>query len=308
MSLTFHQANPTHQCINVLQVFDWVNRSVQIKVNETIGLNKELLKDHICCTFRSPCNGTKTTVWTNVGITNIQGELSIRSCNGCDVEMTIFINGKKSGVIKEGQIVCRSFNHLESIEVVCLSKLKDQVCVGELKLQVKYVPNDKDFHIDYAKCFVSDEKACPVHSSVAISCQEISAEYNRENIVVLLPNGQKKKLQKVDVLLNGYMTVVFFNRNHEIIRTCTFPFSAVETFHVCAPNGTIIQCEGIIKQCNLEFVPRTCKDKEWVDIQIMVDLCFNVESVSEVNLSILGYESHSREEWKQHITCWNATN
>lgn len=112
------------QCIEALKVYDWVNRSLNIKLKELIEL-KKIVNNVICSDFISPCNGTRTTIFTNVGLERVTGSITIRYCNGCDGEMKVLINGKKVTTLRFGQTFSTTTGYLEKIEVECNSKQKN---------------------------------------------------------------------------------------------------------------------------------------------------------------------------------------
>jgi hypothetical protein len=294
------------QCINVLKVFDWVTRLVTIKLKEAIEVKPIIQSNVICCPFSSPCDGTRTTVWTGMGLKNITGSFTIRFCSGCDGTMDIIVNGKKLTSLKIGQTFSATVDHLTIIEVQCNSQSDTGFCDGELEIKLHFdLRDDHEIDIKNVKCFLSDSKGNPLDplKPGTIQCEEISDPHNRRNVNITLPNGKMVILQIVDVLKTGFVTVQFFNKKGEIMNACTFPFSEVERFFLCAPEGTTVDCEITDFQCKAHVIPPLNKQTKCIDIVILIDLCQSVQTVSEVKLEIEGKECKPRSELEGLTVC-----
>ena len=214
------------QCINVLKVFDWVNRFVNIKLKEALELKKIVKDNEICCDFSSPCDGTRTTIWTGMGLKNITGSFVIRYCTGCDGTMDVIVNGEKLSSLRLGQTFSATIDRLKTIEVQCNSEPKTGFCDGNLKINVHFDPIDDDLDLKNVICFLSDCEGNPLDplKPESIDCEEISDPTDRRNVIVTLPNGKTVTLQEIEILKQGFVTVQFFNKRRKVKKTCTFSF------------------------------------------------------------------------------------
>jgi hypothetical protein len=293
-------------CINVLKVFDWVTRLVNIRLKEMIEVKPLIQSNVICCPFSAPCDGTRTTVWTGMGLKNITGSITIRYCSGCDKTMDIFVNGKKLASLQIGQTFSATVDQLALIEVQCNGQPETCFCDGELKIKLHFdLRDDNEIDMKNVKCFLSDSEGNPLDplKPETIECKEISDPNNRRNVTITLPNGKMVILQAVDVLKTGFVTVQFFNKKGEIIKVCTFPFSEVERFFLCAPEGTTVDCEITDFQCKVHAIPLFNKSAECIDIVIFIDICQSVQTVSEVKLEIEGEVCNPRSELEGLTVC-----
>ncbi|TCL43642.1 uncharacterized protein DUF3992 [Thermolongibacillus altinsuensis] len=294
------------QCINVLKVFDWVNRFVNIRLKEVIEIKPIIESNLICCRFSIPCDGTRTTVWSGIGIKNLVGSITIRYCSGCDGTMDVIVNDKKLASLKIGQTFSATVNQLTTVEVQCNGQPVSGFCDGELQIKVHFdLRDENEIDIQNVKCFLSDREGNPLDplKPGTIECKEISDPHNRRNVNITLPNGKMVILQIVEVLKTGFVTVQFFNKKGEIIKVCTFPFSEIERFFLCAPEGTTVDCEITDFQCKVHAIPSLNKSAKCIDIVISLDICQSVQTVGEVKLEIEGKECKPRSELEGITVC-----
>jgi hypothetical protein len=297
------------QCINVLKVFDWVTRLVTIKLKEVLEVNPLIQSNVICCPFSAPCDGTRTTVWVGMGLKNITGTITIRYCSGCDGTMDIIVNDQKLASLKTGQTFSATVDQLSLIEVQCNGQPESGFCDGELKIKLHFdLLVDNEIDMKNVKCFLSDSEGNPLDplKPGTIECKETSDRNNRRNVNITLPNGKMVILQIVELLKTGFVTVQFFNKKGEIVKECTFPFSEVERFFLCAPEGTTVECEITDFQCKVHTIPSLNKSTKCIDIVIVIDICQSVQTVSEVKLEIEGKECKSRSELEGVTVCPKA--
>jgi hypothetical protein len=298
-------------CIKALKVFDWVNRILDIRLKESINVKKEKkFDDLLCCDFKVPCNSKEpSTIWNGLGIENISGTLNIAFHCGCGGVMDVIVNGKKMTSLVEGESFCATISDLQSIEVLCHSQSGQLgFCEGELKLVLHFKHKDSCIdlkEIKKIKCFLSDSCGNRLDPTApgSIICEELPQENGRKNIDVMLPNGKSVILQKVNVLKQGFVTVEFFNQKGDICKKCTFPFSEIETFFLCAPPGTTLDCEIISFDCEAHIIPPLDKDAECLEIVISISICQSVQIVGEVKIEVEGDFCESRRDIEINEIC-----
>lgn len=302
--------NDTKHCIRTKKVFDWVNRIVQIKEKEVISFPSKMdkFKDCICCDFKIKCNSnTRTLLWKGYGIDHVTATIKIKLTSSCGCKLDIFVNGEKIDSICEGQSFCGTIGMVKYIEIQCTGKQhSDTCCCGELELNIHYTHEEESCNVDIkdAICFLSDENGNPLdpYDSESIKCEEQTEDYPREDVKITLRNGKKVTLQKITVLKSGFITVKFLNSINKVCMVCTFPFMEYETFHLCAPEGTELNCEITDFECKVKILPQL-KDSNCVKIQIFIQICQSIQVIGNVKVEIMGIFCNPREEIEDITTC-----
>jgi len=292
-------------CIRTKKVYDWVTRLATIKIVESIDI-KKLLNNCICCDFSTSCDGSKTTLWTNVGLSRVSASVVVRYCGGCNGEMDIFINGKKEGSIHPGQSFCGSFQDIEIIEVRCNPSQKpDGICDGELKINLHFDHVFDELINKNVSCFLSDchGKKLDPYKKGSLECIEISDPHNRREVEVKLSNGKVIILQEVIILKRGFVTIEFSNRKGKHKKKCTFPFREVEILFLCAPIGTKIVCEITDFRCRAVAVPDKHKKHSCFDIVIILEICQSIEVLGKVKVELEAIECKPREDLFSSTIC-----
>ncbi|WP_227939408.1 hypothetical protein [Alkalihalobacillus deserti] len=127
----------------------------------------------------------------------------------------------------------------------------------------------------------------------SILCQEIRQHNGRQPVTVTLPTGETVTLEKVKVLVKGLVQVVIRDANEQIIcKTEPIQFATAQTFFLCAPEGTEVQCHITYFQCDADVI---CDDNfQQLDISIL--LCLDVQMEAPVKLEIEAAICKPRQE------------
>ena len=132
-----------------------------------------------------------------------------------------------------------------------------------------------------AHCFLTNADGVPIEptSQGAINCQELTNASGRKDVQVILPSGECTVLQKVTVLKQGYYVVEISNMNNSVCRSTPQLFSVYESFLLCAPEGTTINCSLADFDCNT-FI-QCGLDAEgnpaFQSLEVYLTLCQNVQ-------------------------------
>ncbi|MBU8906892.1 hypothetical protein [Desertibacillus haloalkaliphilus] len=128
----------------------------------------------------------------------------------------------------------------------------------------------------------------------SILCQEITQPNGRQDIPVTLPTGETITLQKVKVLVKGLVDVNILDAQGNVIaRTAEpIPFATAQTFFMCAPEGTELQCHVTYFQCDADVI---CTD-DFQQLDISIILCLEPQMETEVKLEIDAAICKPREE------------
>lgn len=117
---------------------------------------------------------------------------------------------------------------------------------------------------------------------VSASCQEIIQPAGRQQVNVKLPSGETITLEKVKILVSGTVRVFIRDNDTLLCRSDEIPFTAVQTFFLCAPTNTDVICRITYSQCDSDL---TCTDTVQ-QLNISILLCLDVQTVADVNLEI----------------------
>lgn len=268
--------NNTHSyCINVLKVFDWITKLTEIKIRKSLDHTK-LVTDKICGNIELTC-GENGLLWKGNGDINISGVVTIFHDMGVCERMEVIVNKKPAFFLSQGEERTVDFHLLKSLEVRCRGN-ENGFCIGKYCLIIRYQLNNisynpEDFEIN---CFLSDENGNPTD---ILECQEITQSNGRHNVDVILPDGQIGIVQRVKVLIRGFVTVQIKN-NGELCKLCTFPFKKIEELILCAPLGTFLKCEITDFECTAYFT-EYCKE-----IVIEISFCQQVQVVENVTIEV----------------------
>lgn len=292
-------------CIRVPKIYDWVTRFMNIKEKEMVTFPREIFKDCICCNFKVGCNeSSPSTIWTALNTSQISATLQIKLTSSCGCALDIFVNGEKFGSITEGQSFNATVGHIQSVDVKChgYNGKHDKCCCGEIKIVVHYT-NECNLDLKKAKCFLSDSCGNPINPtcSHAITCKEIHEDHNRPSRHITLPNGKVITLQEVSVMKCGFITVQLFDKSDgKLCKCCTFPFSEVETFYLCAPPGTHLECDITDVECKVFAQRVSC---ECVKVFITINICQDIQIVGDVKLEVRGKICEPRDESQETVGC-----
>lgn len=137
-------------------------------------------------------------------------------------------------------------------------------------------PDDLCTFLEAYPNYVTD---CEITS---VSCQEILQPGGRQQVTVNLSTGETITLEKVKILVNGAVRVFIRDNDTLLCRSDEIPFTAVQTFFLCAPENTDVQCRITYSQCDTDL---TCTDVVQ-QLNISILLCLDVQSEADVNLEI----------------------
>lgn len=117
---------------------------------------------------------------------------------------------------------------------------------------------------------------------ISINCQEIIQPGGRQQISVKLQSGEEITLEKVKILVNGTIRVFIRENDTLLCRSDEIPFTAVQTFFLCAPENTDVVCRITYSQCDSDL---TCTPTVQ-QLNISILLCLDVQTEADVNLEI----------------------
>lgn len=285
-------------CIETLQLTDWVNRLVSMQVKEVIE-TKKWIEDEICLNFTLRDDGLRQEMWKAVGNEKVSGTVCVDFEKGQSGSLDLFINQTFIKTLLPGQTFCTVVKRIHSIELACRQSEKGGKCTGKVIINAHF---DIDLHHltkGPIECYFSDKEGSRV---LTIICEELTNPTERRSVEVKIKGGNIVLLQEVDVLIEGYVTVLFKDPKNKKKKRSTFHFSTVETFFLCAPDGTSIQCEALRADCRAYAIPSR-KKASCVEIIFILDICLSVEAVKKVFLELKGDELTPRKDEQTVETC-----
>lgn len=124
--------------------------------------------------------------------------------------------------------------------------------------------------------------------------QEMKQHGGRQEVTVTLPNREKVKLEKVKVLVKGLVDVSIVDDANQTLCRSNEPiqFVTVQTFFLCAPEGTNLHAKVTNFFCNAETI---CSGP-FQQVDISMALCLDVQMEAEVKLEIEAAFCKPREE------------
>lgn len=117
---------------------------------------------------------------------------------------------------------------------------------------------------------------------VSASCQEIIQPGGRQQVTVTLQSGDSITLEKVKILVNGSVRVFIRENDTLLCRSGEIPFTAVQTFFLCAPENTEVRCRITYSECDSDL---TCT-ASIQQLNVSVLLCLDVQTEADVNLEL----------------------
>ena len=184
------------------------------------------------------------------------------------------------------KFVCRK-NGQKDVEDIC-------------KFLEKHDLEPEDFVVN---CFLSDahgRKIDPVVDNEEFICQEIIQPNGRQPITVTLPSGEEVTLQKVKVLVKGHVTVEILDSMGDVVcKSCPIPFATAQTFLLCAPEGTALDCRITFFECDASLV---CTS-DFSQLDVSVTLCLDVQMEADVKLEVEARFCKPRKEIEAATLC-----
>lgn len=145
-------------------------------------------------------------------------------------------------------------------------------------------------------CFLSDKdgnRIDPNEKSKSFLCMEISPQDKRQDVTVTLPNGDEVTLQRVKVLVKGFVTVEILDANDMVIcESRPIPFATAQTFILCAPDGTELDCHVNFFECDATLV---CTDV-FSQLDVSISFCLDIQMEADVKLEVEAKICKPREE------------
>ena len=143
--------------------------------------------------------------------------------------------------------------------------------------------------VSVVSCFLSDENGLSLDPNLpgSIICNELTSEDSRPEKCVMLPDGSRVTLQQVQILINGFVTIVLDNGTQH-----TEPFSVTKQFLLCAPNGTQVSCTSPDFDC---FSQTVYSDDIFQGLLIFIDFCLSVQSSYDTVINIASQFCNPRE-------------
>ncbi|WP_088103454.1 hypothetical protein [Halalkalibacter urbisdiaboli] len=127
----------------------------------------------------------------------------------------------------------------------------------------------------------------------SILCQEIAQHNGRQQVNVTLPSGETVTLEKVKVLVKGLVQVTIRDNNGNVIcRTDDIQFATAQTFFLCAPEGTEVDCHITYFQCDADVI---C-DENFQQLDISILICLDVQMEANVKLEVEAAICRPRQE------------
>ncbi|MDQ0861156.1 hypothetical protein [Bacillus sp. V2I10] len=150
-------------------------------------------------------------------------------------------------------------------------------------------------------CFLSDkdgDRIDPNEKSKSFLCMEISPLDKRQDVTVNLPNGDEVTLQKVKVLVKGFVTVELLDANDMVLcESEPIPFATAQTFILCAPDGTELDCHVNFFECDATLV---CTDV-FSQLDVSISFCLDIQMEADVKLEVEAKICKPREELTEAI-------
>ena len=120
----------------------------------------------------------------------------------------------------------------------------------------------------------TDDISCVITN---ISCTEIPQQGGRSEKVFTLPNGSEITLQRVNLRISGTVEVTLEDLTTESTG------SICESYYLCAPLGTTIDCQVTDYTCQVCTVTT---NNQGTELEVIIDLCLDIQSTFNVILDV----------------------
>ncbi|GAF13621.1 hypothetical protein JCM19046_1078 [Bacillus sp. JCM 19046] len=143
------------------------------------------------------------------------------------------------------------------------------------------------------QAFPNYQTVCRVIESSLLT-NEVTNPFGRTEVEVTLPNGEEVCLEKVKVLAKGLIEVdVLDELGNLIVTSSPIDFATIQTFYLCAPEGTSVDAFISAGQCDAEIV---C-DATFSQLDISFSFCLDVHVFADVRLEIEAAYCKPRHEF-----------
>lgn len=169
---------------------------------------------------------------------------------------------------------------------------------------------DKDHKIGplAVECYLSDEKGRKIDVLAShhhrhhkgFVCKEIEAPGGRPEVEVEISPGVFVTLQRVKVIIKGYVTVQLVDGNGRV-RICSkaIPFATIQSFLLCAPEGTELDCHVTFFECDSNLILTDGLGQ----LDVSLTLCLDVQMEADVKLEIEARVCRARDEIIEGLIC-----
>ena len=214
--------------------------------------------------------------------------MDYKSINGAQENLCIRVDKIYDWVTRQVDIGPLSFTGLSGLEAL---QFECNGATGLLEDPCDFLNGNNNNLV--VTCFFTDEEGVPIDplKPGTITCEEIGA---RQDVNVTLPSGQTITLQRVKVLIKGFVVVKISNAQGTL--SCTsgpIEFTRVEKFTLCAPPGTTLVCDFSEADCDANLM---CSNSTFQQLDISITLCANVQMEAKVKLEIVGEFCRPRQE------------
>lgn len=142
-------------------------------------------------------------------------------------------------------------------------------------------------------CLLTDKGGKPLDPLLpnSIMCNELAIPH-RKDVEVPLPDGKTITLQKVKVQKQGYVVIEIIGPETTCISD-PIPFLFIETFVLCAPDGTKLRCLVTDFSCSANL---NCRDGLVTSVDLFFDFCQEVETSAKKIITLSGVFCKPRED------------
>lgn len=149
------------------------------------------------------------------------------------------------------------------------------------------------------ECMLTDKEGNPVNplKKGSINC---SSKIVEEGHTLIIKDGKEILLKKVMVVIEGYVVIEILNSyGFTICISNPIPFHVIETFFLCAPEGTESECDVTFFQCESDIV---CSEYgRFEELNISIVLCVDVLITSNVKIEVDAESCESRDDLGEEL-------
>lgn len=145
------------------------------------------------------------------------------------------------------------------------------------------------------ECLLTDAKGRPLNPTKTDSFLCSADIVEGKDVIGILPSGEKTKLRKVKITIQGFIVIEILNLfGFPLCTSNPIPFSVTESFFVCAPQGTEGVCEVTFFKCEAHLVCSEDQCFERLDIAIV--LCTDVYTTAMTKVELEAELCEIRED------------
>ena len=141
-----------------------------------------------------------------------------------------------------------------------------------------------------SECIPTDAEGNPIDplSPGSILCTELTQPGGRRNVDVTLSSGETVTLQEVMLLNRGYYVIQISNPSGVTCTSSPQTYSVIQTFILCAPEGTNLTCDISDFQC---FSCNSCSldeegNQQFQQIDVSITICNSLQVESTVTIEL----------------------